>query len=205
VTLADFTINLLTTGEAKVDTRLSGFDEGDQRQTLVVLHKQYERYCQEMPGIAPAFDAAAALWGATYLYSAIQLILMRDLGEAEISGMLADFSGEKTAGAVASADILLHHLPALLKVSASLAPGDVLLQYFNETACAWPYSAVGMETTGIPDLDIILSCPSLKNEYINRIITARDNNACIHPVIKQEVVAALGGISEVLWPGFIKV
>ena len=65
------------------------------------------------------------------------------------------------------------------------------------------FSSVGMKLENALSHDTILSHPSLRNAYVDRIIAARDKKRATSEPIAEWVRAALGEHAEILWPGFI--
>lgn len=198
--LSTFLQELLNEGRVTVAGEINAFDSRDTEQALAAIRNYYDTDVLEMPGVAPDFDGEAALWAAKYLYTCIQLTVLRDLDEEEVKKHLDDFQGEITPAAVYSADLLLRYLPAVFDLARGLAPGDILVELMKHTSFQWPFSSVGIRLGKEPDLSAVLAHPSLKCAYIDRIIKQKDNDRLKHLGIAQLVKEALGNHAPVLWP-----
>jgi hypothetical protein len=198
--LSNFIEELIQKGIVTVAAEVIPFEPQDVRNTETALLQYHANDSLNMPGTAPAFDAAAALWAANYLYRAIQLTMLRNLDEDAVRGLLTPFQGQVTSEAVYSADLSLRYLPALLDLAKGLSPNDVLVVLLKQTAKDWPYSSVGMELADDIDINAIMNDSSLKYSYIDRIIEARDNNRCKGSQVNELVAEALGHHAGALWP-----
>lgn len=198
--LSQFIEDLLTRGIVTVSHEVVPFEQDDLRRAETALLQYHANDSLNMPGSAPAFDAAAGIWAAIYLYRSIQLTLLRNFGEDAVRGLLTPFEGEKTAEAIYSADFSLRHLPTVLEFAKGLSPNDVLVVLLKQTAADWPYSSVGLELPASADINAIMNDTSLKYSYIDKIIEARDNNRCNDAMVNQLVAEALGHHAGALWP-----
>lgn len=193
---------LLESGEVIVAGEPRPFEEEEIGKTQTVLLQWYESDKLEMPSAAPAYDPAAAAWGAAFLYRTIQFILLRELGEEELNAHLPASDAPETAAAVYSADLSLRHLPDLFRFAKGLAPGDPLLQRMNEVAARWPFSSVGIDIAADADLRLILEHPSLRIAYADRIIQRQSSSRLLHPAVPALVEEVLGQHQTLLWPSY---
>jgi hypothetical protein len=200
--LADFLRDLLERGKVTVAGQIGSFGDDDLRAAETLLRHYYQEDVLEMPGTAPAFLPEAALWGARYFYHAVQLAVLRDLGEEVVRGYLQDYAGPRTPEAVYSVDLTLRYLPDLLRLAKGLAPGDVLVAALQRTALDWPFSSVGSGAAGGVASGVILAHPSLRIAYVDRIIREKDANRLTGPEVPEHVRAALGQHAAGWWPEF---
>jgi hypothetical protein len=200
--LTNFIAGLINDGKVKVVPQLQAFEAEDLRLATVHLQQYYEDDIQEMPAAAPSFDENAALWAARYLYTAVQFILLRNLDETTMQEHLLPYSGELTPAAMYSADLTLRYLPDLFDLAKGLSPNDPLVKLMKETAQLWPFSSAGISMSENTDLSVIFSHASLKQTYIDRIITAKDLRKCQQPDCYPLVLEALGAYAADLWPQF---
>lgn len=206
--LTGFLHHLLTTGHVTLASRPAPFEPTDLPAAEALLRDHYADDLRELPGAAPAFDAAAAGWAAAFLYHTVQLALVRELDETVVQAQLADFTGEITPAAIYSADLCLRYLPDLLRLAKGLAPGDALVARLRATAGQWPFSFVGTEgaegnADGAADAEArVLAHPALRQEYVDRIIRAQDRVRAARPHLAPLVHAALGQYAATLWPDF---
>jgi hypothetical protein len=200
--LTNFIAGLINEGKVKVVPQMVTFTAEDLHLANVHLRQYYEDDAQEMPATVPDFDLPAACWAAAYLYRAVQFILLRELDETVMQEHLRSFEAIHTPAAIYSADLTLRYLPDLFDLAKGLSPHDPLVKQMQETAEAWPFSAAAIPLETSPDISIVMSHPSLKQAYIDRIIYAKDLRKCRHPECYPLVQEALGSYSEVFWPQF---
>jgi hypothetical protein len=198
--LADFLRDLLERGKVTVAGQIGSFGDDDLRAAETLLRHYYEEDVLEMPGTAPAFLPEAALWGARYFYHAVQLAVLRDLGEEVVRGYLQDYPGPRTPEAVYAVDLTLRYLPDLLRLARGLAPGDMLVAALQRTALDWPFSSVGSGVAGEVAPGVIMAHPSLRTAYVDRIIREKDANRLAGPGVPEHVRAALGPHAAGWWP-----
>ena len=198
--LSNFIQQLLIAGTVSVRSGIISFTEADEQETIQLLQQYYNEDIQEMAVTAPAFNEQAALWAAKYFYTAVQLTMLRDEDEAVINEKLIPFSETVDASAIYSADLMLRYLPALLQLAKGLSPADVLVKVLEQTAAAWPFSSVGIETGEIKNEAVIFSDTSLSIAYADRLIATRDIKRISGPRIKQQILLAAGLHLETFWP-----
>ncbi len=200
--LAAFIEDLLEKGKVTVAGQIGDFTEEDLHASEALLSQYYQEDALEMPGTAPEFSPEAALWAARYLYYAVQLAALRDLGEEAVEQYLQDYAGPLTPAAIYSVDLTFRYLPDLLHLAKGMAPGDVLVAKLKKTVSRWPFSSVGTESADEAELALILGHPSLQAAYVDRIIREKDAARTGHPQITELIRQALGEYAGALWPGF---
>ena len=179
--LSNFIQQLLTHGTVSVQSGIIPFTSADEQVTIQLLQQHYNEDIQEMPGTAPAFNEQAALWTAKYFYTAVQLTVLRDEGEAVINEKLLPFGDTADASAMYSADL-------------------VLVKVLEQTAALWPFSSVGIATEEIKNEAVIFSDASLSIAYADRLIAAKDIKRIMGPEIKQQILSAAGLHLNSFWP-----
>lgn len=207
MSLTSFLEDLLASGQVTVAGQPGPFAAADLAAAAQLLGRLHAADALELPGAAPAFDAPVALWAAQFLYRAIQLALLRELDEAAVTELLADFAGPATPEAAYSADLTFRYLPDLLRLAQGLAPDDVLVARLREAAGQWPFSFVGAgagphSLPPLAALSPVLAHPALRLAYADRIIGARDRARAAQPEVAPLVEAALGNYGAILWPEF---
>lgn len=203
--LSNFIQQLLTTGTVSVQPDIVAFSLEDEQEAVRSLHQYYQEDVQEMPLTAPAFNQQAALWAAKYFYTAVQLTVLRDEGEEVIKEKLVPFSESLDAAAMYSADLILRYLPSLLQLSKGLSPADVLVKVLEQTAAAWPFSSIGIDTAEVKNESTIFSDASLSIAYTDRLIAARDIKRIAGAEIKDHILSATGLHLETFWPQAISI
>jgi hypothetical protein len=201
--LSGFLEDLLTTGAVTLAGQPVPFEPADLAAAEARLRARHAEDALELPGVAPAFDAPAALWAAQYLYHTVQLTLLRALDETVVAQCLADFPGEPTHEAIYSVDLTFRYLPDLLRLAKGLAPGDALVARLLATARQWPFSFVGTPPSDDATAEArVLAHPALRQTYLDRVIGARDRLRAAQPQLRPLVQAALGGHAATFWPDF---
>jgi hypothetical protein len=198
--LSTFLQDLFTHGDVAVEPRIQPLSDEDEQAAEALLRQSYARDILDMPHTAPAFDSAAARWGALYLYRSVQAAVLRDLDDVILTNLLADYTGPRTHAALYSADLCLRYLRDLAWLAKGLAPDDILLTYLQRIAQRWPLSTVGMAIETAIDLDTLWEHPSLRQAYIDRVVRTRDKAALRHARVREAVHTSLGDYAATLWP-----
>ncbi len=141
--LHSFLSDLFVNGEVQVAPQLEPFSETEELDAQRFLEEIHIEEQLNTPKAAIPFDAPAALWAAKFLYRAVQFTLLRAVDENTIKKELSLYPGTITAASICSADLCLRYMGDLSKLTKSLAPADVLLEYYRKLAYQWPYSAIG--------------------------------------------------------------
>ncbi len=199
--LAAFIENLLLEGKVTIEGQLILFEKDDLDASAKLLADYYQEDVLEMPGIAPAFVATAAIWAARYFYQAVQLTVIRDTNEKIIKEKLISFDGSINPASIYSIDLTFRYLPSLFDLAKGLAPADILVTTLLETAKDWPFSSVGIKISDLSNTRNILHHDSLVRAYVDRIIVHKDLARAADPVIAGYVWEALGDQTS-LWPEF---
>ena len=198
--LSFFIQNLVDSGAVSVNDAFDSFANDDLHETQKILEQVYQEDIIELPGAAPAFFAESALWASNYFYRAVQLAVMRDANEETMKEQLNSFTGEMNPESIYSADLALRYLSSLLDLAKGLAPADILVQDLKRVAVQWPFSSVGIELDEPVNNDIILSHPSLRQAYIDRIIERKDKKRITDPSIVTYIKESTGQYIRTIWP-----
>lgn len=194
-------IYLLRTEESL--TLHNGLHQADTNEDSIVmefLQEEFEREQLEYPASPPAFDAAAALWGARTCYFAAQLLLFRKHAPEEISSLLPPYEGGITPAAMLSADLCLRFVPAIVHKAAAIDPNDPLVPLLVKHLETWHYSGLLLKQPPVnPDLETVTADACLQQLYVNRIIETRNNELAENTPLNNEVNAALGNHREIFW------
>ncbi len=200
--LVQFIQDLIQQGKVTVAGDIIPFTEEDLQHSTERLKENHFLQEPELTGIVPAFNGPAALWAAGYLYRAVQLVMLRNLGEDAVHGLLTPFQGPLSPETVLSVDLSFRYLPNLLALAKGLAPEDVLVKRLQETAAQWPFSSVGMMVNGVINVEMIMNNACLRRAYIDRIIEAKDLKRCNNSLVNEYIKEALGDHGAILWPGW---
>ncbi len=198
--LSNFIHQLLTAGAVAVKPGPVVFTIADEQEAAMLLKQYYHEDIQEIPGTAPAFDEAAALWAAKYVYTTVYLLVMRDQGEDMIKEKLLPYTGTVDAAATYSADLVMRYLPSLLELARGLSPADVLVKVLEQTAAEWPFSSTGIDTGPVKQEQLILAHDSLRITYADRLIAAGNLKKLSNSEVKEQVLSAAGLHLNIFWP-----
>lgn len=199
--LEHFLIDLIQSGQVTVPNQIIDFELNSSDESLILLEEYYRADVLTMPHMAPPFHPDAALWAAKYIFSTIQLVLLRDIGEEKMNSLLGNYTGGYTPESIYSADLTLRFLPDIFKFASGLSPDDPLVARLKTTAQLWPFSSVGITDVSIAIDDAITAHPSLRQAYIDRIIQKKDTYRLQGEKEKKLVKEALGIHQASLWPG----
>ena len=197
--LAQFILNLFEYGDVTVEDNVQVFSEKDLKDSVRGLEYFYKKDILDIPHIAPPFHPEAALWSAQYIYRAVQMIVLRELGEEEVAKHLTDSPFEKTPEVIYSVDLTMRYLGDLLNIAKGLAPDDILVKKLKQSAEEFPFSSVGLKVEGELNEKIILSHPALKYAYADRIINKKDKNRIQNNNIRELVKELLGDHASTFW------
>jgi hypothetical protein len=197
--LAKFILNLFEYGDVKVEDKIIPFPEQDIQEAIRGLEYHYQKDILSIPYQAPDFHKEAAIWGATYLYRAVQMMVLRELGEEEVEKHLTPCPFEKTPEVIYSVDLTFRYLSDLLNVAKGLAPDDILVKKLKSSGLEFPLSSVGLKLDGEMNENEILSHHTLKYTYADRIILKKDKTRLENPKVKAIVKELLGDHSETFW------
>jgi len=197
--LAQFILNLFEYGDVTVEDKVEAFSAKDLQDTVRGLEFFYKKDILNIPNTAPTFHSEAALWGAQYIYRAVQMIVLRELGEEEVKKHLTNCPFEKTPEVIYSIDLTMRYLGDLLNIAKGLAPDDILVTTLKQSALEFPFSSVGLKIKGELDEKIILSHPALKYAYADRIINKKDKSRIQNNNIQELVKELLGNHTSTFW------
>jgi hypothetical protein len=196
-----FIEGLVKEGKVSINGALSSIEPGDIEEAMELLRTNYEEDILELPNVAPAWSEKAALWAAKYFFHAVQFTVLRDKGKEIIEQHLKPFPLEIRAEEIYSADLILRNLPSLFDLAKGLAPADFLVKNLMGLAKAWPYSSVGITLEGEINDKSILSHPSLRQVYIDRIIVKKDNSR-INKRTESFLLETTGEYLSTFWPEY---
>ena len=200
--LLDFANDLFFSGIIALPQKIQVPVEHEKTTVAEFLKDLHRQDAENVPATAPSFCAEAAVWGLSWLYSAIQLTVIRHLPEEGISEYLVPYTGAMEPSAIYSADISLRYLPQVSALIKKLAPNDKLLDFTDSVAAQWPFSSVGMELKTQPDLSAIIKHAALRQAYVDRIIAEKDLARVVDADINLLVSESLGMHQNLLWPEF---
>ena len=196
----DMIENLRTQEHILLYEQMPAITAAEENAVVKFLQQAYETESTDYPYHPPDYDATAALWGAKTIYITAQLILYRQNKPAELAQLLPAYTGERTAGAILSADLCLRFLPAMLNKLQLIDSEDPLIEVLESFLTTWHYSDVGRKLQpGATDLTPVENNACLMALYTGRIIQHKNTRLALNPVFKNSVVAAMGMFAPVFW------
>ena len=169
---------------------------------MEILLSYYNEDKLEMAFTAPEFSPTAALWGAQYFYTAVQLTVIRELDEQQVKERLMAYPEPITPEVIYSADLIFRYLPDLFELVKGLAPSDMLVRELSATAAAWPFSSVGIPLKEHGQEEMIFAHPSLKIRYADTIVRKRDRHRLTTNAVLTSIYEVTGTHLSIFWPNF---
>lgn len=198
--LADFINNIRESGEIIVDN--GSVDLSNSGNELAKeLKLTYDLLSDHFSGKVPPFSELGAIWGARTLYRIVQYLLIREANEEEIRNDLFIFEDELTSEVIFSVDLTLRHLPNIYHLAKDLSPDDILVKKIEEISTQFPLSSVGIEIKETLDVELILRIPSLRIEYVDRIIERKAKDRLSNKDVCKYIEAVLDKNNSI-WPNY---
>ncbi|GGH67365.1 hypothetical protein HNQ91_001671 [Filimonas zeae] len=164
------------------------------------LELEYRNECLDYPATPPAFNAAAALWGAKTIYTAAQLLLYREHTNTQLPVLLPAYNGTQTPDAILSADLCLRFLPAVLQQAENIDPDDVIISLLQACLQQWHYSGISCYAAEqLPDMAVVLDNATLRQLYADRVIACKQAALAKLPALAPVVKASMGNYANYFW------
>jgi hypothetical protein len=170
------------------------------------LENSYQQEVLDYPYQAPAYELKAALWGATTVYIAAQLLLYRENKVAEITAFLPPYDQNITPGAILSVDLCLRFLPDIIKELQKIDTEDPLIPLLEDYLKTWHFSGIGYPIENdLLDFTVIQSDKCVHQMYANRVVAYKDIQRAKHTAIHSVISANLGNYGTQLWSQFNRI
>ncbi len=198
MSLPKFIAALLDSGHVRAARPGQGESPHERDATIKLLAEFEQEWRLEMPGQAPDWNSAAAIWGATMFYRAAQAALYREVAEQ----ILADALGSACPTAWEnpsthySVDLTFRFLPELFQHAPTSSSAELLSGVMQNWANLWPLSSVGMKGVIPASLEPIAEHAGLLQFYVDRIITTADYARLADPRVAKAAREALGAYAE---------
>jgi hypothetical protein len=180
-------------------SELVDFSNEEKEEAALLLELRHQEDAGHMPGLAPGYAPEAALWAAISTYRVSQLLLLRDVPSGAIPKWLPPYPGAIGPKEVYSADLCLRYIPQLIGLAKKLAPDDPLLIHLNELSSIWPFSCVGIVENTPQNVAVILTHPSLLQEYVDRVIASKAVASATYPDVRNAIQKSLGLYPDSFW------
>lgn len=200
MTLATFLHELWDTGRVSVPLAAPLSSEEIARAEVALAEHEREQR-GNFPDSVPPFSPPAALWGATLLYRACQLLVDRTADAEQVRGALSTNASFALLPATHySIDLSLRYLPDVARLARRANADDPLLAELATVGRQWPLASVGMPDTSPASLEGIVDDRCLLTIYADRIIATGDQTRLVDSRVATAVQWALGMHSQ-LAPG----
>jgi hypothetical protein len=177
--------------------------ELQQHQANEYLRQVYHHESLEYPHQAPSYDTHAGIWAAQTLYVAAQLLLYRQQNGSDLATLFTDFTGEKNASAILSADLTLRFLPDIIQQLDEINPEDELIPILEKQLYHWHYSGISHPLLVEKlDFSVEVSDPCVQQLYANRIIEFQRKPLAETPFFSTIVGASLGIFVKDYWKNY---
>jgi hypothetical protein len=188
--LGRFLSSLRSTGRVTV-TRDREVSCGDTASQLIAMDAAMRL---DGPSGLPHLDREAAMWATERLHAACTLFVFRDLGADEVERRLAVPcpSDPSSPATHLSVDLVLHHLPDLMRMVRGMAPGDPLLLRLHDLCREWPLSSVGVPGVTGHDIAPVWGNDGLRLLYVDRVLSTVDSSRVSDPRVRSAIEAAVG-------------
>ncbi|SHM32678.1 hypothetical protein SAMN05444484_105157 [Flavobacterium chilense] len=172
----------------------------EETEVVLFLETEYENEILEYPGIAPDFNAGAALWGARTLYLATQLLLHREHKMNDVKELLPFYIGVLDASAIISADLCLRFLPQIITKIREIDPEDLVIEILEKHLIQFHYSAIGsdLDTENV-NFETLVTNDCLLQLYIDRIVQRKSIRWAQSDFIKKQLEIGFGDYQKLFW------
>lgn len=196
----DTIYHLRTIEQVILYDKLITISETEETEAVLFLETEYEKEILEYPGIAPDFNAEAALWAAKTVYLATQLLLHREHKRSDLNILLPDYTGIQDASAIISADLCLRFLPQIVSEIKRLDAEDLIIEILEKYLTQFHYSAIGSELdTENISFEIIEANDCLLQLYIDRIVQRKSIKWAQSDFIKKQLEIGFGDYQKLFW------
>jgi hypothetical protein len=107
-----------------------------------ILARRFEDDALDLAGGAPPFVPRVACWGAEIVRQACWLVACRDEPPESVARRLPDGPRPQGPGCHASADLMLRHLPTILRRAERIDGEDPLARRLAAILAEWPLSGI---------------------------------------------------------------
>lgn len=197
MSLGAFLLGLFDTGQIELPD-VEPLSTEDVSAATTALQSFEADYRLSLAGEAPRLDLDTALWSATVLYRAAQMLLFRSHDADSVDRLLSTQCLQRDgASAHYSVDLTMRFLPDLVRLARSVMEDDPLVTHLLAWASDWPLSSVGIERVPASErIADVLDHPSLLQLYVDRIIERRDISRLSESRVAEAVRQALGSFPE---------
>lgn len=203
-----FLESLLQSGQPVLDPGQHKPEEWINRQLstkpskiTVHLQKLHNLRVLEFPGEPLEFNVEAAWLGFRTVFILISATAFREIEISQIKNWLRETSDPLPSPAAHfSADLCLHHLPAIRDIVIRIADGDPLLDLIHRLGTFLPLSSVGLPLPEMPDLSLINAHPGLAQFHAERVISLSDQSRAADPSVARFIAGIAGNHRDQLIP-----
>lgn len=168
------------------------------REAAVAALRELDRIVRlELAFRAPDLQVPAALWAAATVYRSCQFLVYREVSAENVRNTLSrPCPRAPDPGVCYSVDLTFRYLPDILRLARGIAPDDPLNKHLVALARHWPLSSVGAGDLGPVDISAFWADRSLRQLYVDRVLSRRDRSRLRNEEVLEPMRAALGVYPE---------
>ncbi len=193
-------VTLRTQEQITIFTKLQAVADWEEKEVLAFLESEHKMERTDWANDSLPFDANAALWAAKIIYHAAQLLLIREGTAKDLTKLFPDFDKEIKVATQLSADLTLRFLPPIIIQLKLTDSDDALIPILEKMLATFHYSAIGYNLELIlEDWATVLTDPTFKKLYLERIVAKEDYYLAEIPYINQQLNASFGLYKNQIW------
>lgn len=183
--------------------RIDQIKSGLELPVINLLQEKYNDESLGYPYNAPPFDKQSAYWSSKILFYTAQLVMYREHDASALTDIIKPFRFDMTPSAILTADLSLRFLPGLLKHLEQINIEDELIPLLRDLLNQWHYSGLlsDIEVNG-QQFTEAYDNPCLRQLYVDRVITQKQNKIGHMIKIKSQVKSALGNYEHLFWKDY---
>lgn len=172
----------------------------EEQEVAEYFESEFEKERLEFLSDQIPFDKEAAVWAAKILYHSVQLYLVRENTEKDLSQLIPGFRGQLTVSSRLSADLSLRFLPQIIISLKNTDPDDPLIALLENILKQFHYSGIETEL----DLENLNWEEELKDKtyrklYLERIVENKVYRLAEIPYINRLLTAEFGWYKDIFW------
>jgi hypothetical protein len=192
-----FLHDLIERGHVRVPLAAEAADSADD--VVAAIRSLDADARTNLAGEAPPLSPAAAMWALGIIESACRFLVYREFDADDIAADLSKPCPDSASPSVHySVDLFFRYLPDVIRLARGAGQSDPLIDQLIAIARQWPLSSIGVSGVEIEErtLRSILTHPSLRQLYADRIIEQRDVGRLGSTTARDAVRASLGAYTQ---------
>ncbi|MFY1047821.1 hypothetical protein [Chryseobacterium sp. GP-SGM7] len=172
----------------------------EEQEAADYFETEFEKERLEFLSDHILFDKEAAVWAAKILYHSVQLYLIRENTEKDLSKLIPEFKGQFTLSSKLSADLSLRFLPQIIISLKNVDSEDPLIVLLENILKQFHYSGIEIELH-LENLnwEEELKDKTYRKLYLERIVENKVYRLAEIPYINQLLTAEFGWYKDTFW------